>query len=996
LEAGQAARFVVDQRGVDVRLVLLSPGGGELRAMDRPIGRHGEEWVTLLAGQGGTFTVEVQSGDDRPGRYEMRLEGPRPAVPGDAPRAEAEAAYMEGWALEKLATGEEGWLESRLARHAVEAYREALDLWQRCGDTRGQAVALFHLGDLLRELGRGEEALEMLERARPLLEAAGEETALAAALNDLGVLYRQRSRFSDAVAAYGEAARLARRVESRKIERTALGNLATADLILQHTLPALERLVELLDLARESGDEGQQGQLLYKIGQAHLDLGDTEAASEALGEALALVTARGKWAGEARVREALARVELQRGSPAAALPQLEAALDRLAAAAAADPRRRDLDFDRAVILNTRGRALRRLERWAEARAAYGEAARLLRHLGAERDATLAEMNRVWVLDAMGEREEAVAAYRRLLDTFRRQGDPGGEASILYGLARALARGGDPEGAETAVEGALELVETRREALSGSLYAELFGATKQDYFSFYVDLLVERHLREPEAGHAERALAAIDRAHAWGLVTALREARFGIRRGFDPERLARRDELWDRLRALAWRREEQSGARAAETAAETDAEIDAEIRELNTRLELLEKEIRAAHPRYGELTGPPRPPSLEEVHGLLDAGTRLLVYSLGERRSWLFVVGPQELEIHELPGRAILDRIARAAHEALRSRARVTSAGVAEARLEQLADRVLAPAAATLTDPAVRRWVVVPDGALAYVPFAALPEPGAGAGAGEPVVARRETVVLPSLSTLAELRRGAAGRPPPEATAAVFADAVYGPEDPRLSGVAAPKPPDGEAPDGDFPGQGPLDRLPYSAEEAAWLETRLPPGERLAVTGFDATVERLLAAPLERYRILHLAAHAQIDTQVPQLSSVVLSRYDRDGNPLDGRLALHQIYDLELPIDLVVLSACETALGREIRGEGLVGLTRGFMYAGAPRVVVSLWSVRDRATAELMQRFYHALLEQGLPPAAALRQAQNELRQVPDLAAPHQWAGFVLQGDWHPF
>ena len=160
---------------------------------------------------------------------------------------------------------------------------------------------------------------------------------------------------------------------------------------------------------------------------------------------------------------------------------------------------------------------------------------------------------------------------------------------------------------------------------------------------------------------------------------------------------------------------------------------------------------------------------------------------------------------------------------------------------------------------------------------------------------------------------------------------------------------------------------------------------------------MLSGRLAGYRYVHFATHGSIDTRRPQLSGLALSRIDDAGNPRndDGFLWFHDIYGLHLDADLVVLSACDTALGQEVRGEGLVGLTRGFMYAGARRVVASLWEVQDLATARLMTDFYRGLIEQGLRPAEALRRAQIQIMDDPDqpLEFPYYWAGFVLQGDW---
>jgi len=189
------------------------------------------------------------------------------------------------------------------------------------------------------------------------------------------------------------------------------------------------------------------------------------------------------------------------------------------------------------------------------------------------------------------------------------------------------------------------------------------------------------------------------------------------------------------------------------------------------------------------------------------------------------------------------------------------------------------------------------------------------------------------------------------------------------------------------------RLAATRREAAAISALLPPREVELLLGFAARRGTVVDGDLDRYRIVHFATHGVIDAERPRLSGLVLSLVDPGGRAQDGFLSLADIYNLHLAADLVVLSGCETALGREIRGEGLVGLVRGFLYAGARRVVASLWRVEDRATAELMARFYRAMLRQGKPPAAALRDAQLALLRQRRWRQPSSWAGFVVQGDW---
>ncbi|HKP12408.1 MAG TPA: CHAT domain-containing protein, partial [Blastocatellia bacterium] len=185
----------------------------------------------------------------------------------------------------------------------------------------------------------------------------------------------------------------------------------------------------------------------------------------------------------------------------------------------------------------------------------------------------------------------------------------------------------------------------------------------------------------------------------------------------------------------------------------------------------------------------------------------------------------------------------------------------------------------------------------------------------------------------------------------------------------------------------------SRREAEAIAEAAPAGQALKALDFDASRAMATGGELSRYRVVHFATHGLLNSEHPELSGVVLSLVDHDGRPQNGFLRLHEIYNLDLPAELVVLSACQTALGKEVRGEGLVGLTRGFMYAGAARVMASLWKVDDAATAELMRRMYTRLLRENLRPAAALRAAQVEMWKQPRWQSPYYWAAFVLQGEY---
>jgi CHAT domain-containing protein len=319
-----------------------------------------------------------------------------------------------------------------------------------------------------------------------------------------------------------------------------------------------------------------------------------------------------------------------------------------------------------------------------------------------------------------------------------------------------------------------------------------------------------------------------------------------------------------------------------------------------------------------------------------------------------------------------------------------------AAIEGLSRMILGPLGPEL---AAERLVVVADGALQYVPFSAL----SVGNSYRPVIQDREVISLPSASALAVQREGLRNRAPAPNAVAVIADPVFSPTDERVGAQAKPgavKQSQAETTANarsieHLSGDSGLliRRLKFTRQEADQILAEAPRAKTLRAVDFKASRATATGGELNTYRYVHFATHGFIDSERPGLSAIVLSLVDAEGKPQDGFLRAHEIYNLNLPAELVVLSACETGLGREIKGEGLVGLTQGFMYAGARRVVVSLWNVNDKATAELMARFYRGMLRENKTPAAALRGAQMEMARQRQWQSPYYWAAFTLQGEW---
>lgn len=445
-------------------------------------------------------------------------------------------------------------------------------------------------------------------------------------------------------------------------------------------------------------------------------------------------------------------------------------------------------------------------------------------------------------------------------------------------------------------------------------------------------------------------------------------------------------------------------------------MDKRIEELLLQYQQVESEIRQESPAYETLMYPP-PLSIKEIqHHQLDSNTILLEYLLGADRSYVFAVTENSLAVYKLPKRQEIDALARRVYQQLSTfnalgnegkNPQLMHAAISEARDPSvtLSRIALGPVASAIRGRG--RLVIVTDGALQYIPFAALPIPEVPYSS--PLVRDHEIVSLPSISVLAALRLEEQARTTkPEKLVAVLADPVFSADDPRVQGrsyansygssnhTGSTK---GSTAPIDDPGVRSVDavlpRLVSSREEAEAIMAVTPKKQSLEALDFDANRSMALSPALSHYRILHFATHGLIDSKHPELSGLVFSMVDRRGRPQIGFVGLQDIYNLNIPVNLVVLSSCSTALGAEIHGEGLIGLTRGFMYAGASRVMASLWQVDDVATAELMRRFYDSMERHGFSPSGALRQAQTSMSEEKRWSNPYYWAGFTLQGEWKP-
>jgi CHAT domain-containing protein len=552
-----------------------------------------------------------------------------------------------------------------------------------------------------------------------------------------------------------------------------------------------------------------------------------------------------------------------------------------------------------------------------------------------------------------------------------------QSLALQGMAEAERGRGNVTLAQLRAEESLKIVESLRSAVARPDLQTSYLAVNRNAYSLLIRCLMERHRQQPGGGFDLQALSRSEQARARVLLDALRESRelrADLRSHVPSELLAQRRDL---LVAIA--AEEAQHRRPGASPAEAAAAEQALAASLD-RLSEVDTAIRRS--RHGDRPfGLPPASVAEQRRQLLDENTLLLEYHLGTPHSHLWAVSINGVQSFELPGREILEPLLRSAYEQLAGLSAPDPAG--EARTLQLSRLLLGPVAAQMRG---KRLLIAADGTQQYIPFAALPAPG---GRHEPILLEHEIVSIPSLAVLAELRGRSVDRQPPPRTLALLADPVFDASDERLTRMKPQmKPARQDIGEDRF-----LPRLLSSRDEAEAIARLLPAGEVLEALDFDASRDLVTNGDLSRYRILHFATHGLQRTDHPELSALVLSRFDRQGTPREGYLRVSDLAGLDLPADLVVLSACETALGQQAPGEGLVGLPQAFLAAGAQRILVSLWEVGDESTAALMEQFYRRLLIDHQPAGRALREAQLAIRAQPRWRSPRYWAGFVLQGDW---
>jgi CHAT domain-containing protein/tetratricopeptide (TPR) repeat protein len=975
--ADTAVRALVRRQNVYLQLRLLS-AGQFLGAIDDLNGTSGLSMMAMpIRSAPMQYELELDpSAQHVCGTYELFLER-EPADATSRAIVDAQRRLFDAMRAERAG-------DAPSVRGSLQLYEETRELGMRSGDLLAAGIALYRSSAVYGTLGQTAESSAQLERVLPLFREMQMSGAESRAMGRLGENARRVGDVKNAERLFTEALPLSRLTGDRAGEADILNNMGLLFTEMGRWDEATALLAEAIPLAESSSTGDVLMSLHHNVGYAYAQIGDYTRALEAYARSLAMKRAAKETPRRiGRTAMAMAQSYVGMGDYANARTSLDEAFALFEKAG--DPQ------SIGVAAMTRARLQLLTGDSASAVLSAKKSEEVLRQVNDKRGegAALALLGEVDVrehrIDAATER------LQRAITLAHDGGDRRTEADALYWLGRNLQQAGRIDEAIVHARAAVDVVESMRQSITDPEVRSTYLGTLRHYFDLLIDLLMRKQEQAPDGGFADEAFRVNERARARMLLESLARSSADVRKGIPPELHERERSL---RRQITGREAYRARLLRGDRTQPELLDVESIIENLRAEYRTVESAIRASSPEYAALALP-QPIALHDVQTrLLAPDTILLEYHLGEERSYVWAISRDDVRVHVLPNEKTLETLVRDWHDLIRRnpldlddaaardlRRRVSDGGHALARA------VVQPVA---NDIRGKRLLIVPDGALHYAPFSALPDER-----GTLLLVNHEIAYLPSATVLDTLRR--VPDRDRSGSIAVFADPVFQSDDARFSGddpalaiIAKASPP--PAQERRWAGSADLSRLLFTRFEAQAIAAAAGERLRLQALDFRAAKRTLIGSDLHGVDILHIATHAVIDAEAPELSGLVLSLYDEKGKRVDGIVGLNDIYNLDLDADLVVLSACRTALGKVVYGEGLIGLTRGFLYGGARRVAATVWSAHDRATARMMTHFYDAMLRNGDTPAAALRAAQLAMTRDRRWSDPYFWAAFTLHGD----
>lgn len=996
---GQYFHTLVEQKGIDLTIALIDTKGEKLLEANYFSTLKGTERIFAIAETEGVYQLKVRTVlKEAPlGSYQIKLLELRAATEQDQNHITAQKLTYEGATIYL-----QGGTQS-LAK-AIEKYESAIVLWNLTGNKELEAVLRSNIGTFYLTVGERQKASDAINRSLELAQQLKNQQLEAIALNTKAIFYGSGGDLKQALEHLKQALVIWQQIKDLKGEANTLSNMGGFYTLTGDYQQSLEALSQVVKILHTLGDEKAEAGALNNMGNAYNSLGDYQGALSYYNQALPIKHRLGDRRGEAYLLNNIGLAYNALGEYNRGLEYLNQSL----------PLARELSERRSEgsTLNNIGDAYDKLHEYQKAVDYYNQALVVKRAIADRTSETVTLNNLGKVYSQLKEYDKAQENYQQANSISKELKDLTNQAQAGYGLALVAREKTNLLEAEKEIAGTIKIVESLRANVVVQELRSSYLASTRNYYEFYIDLLMRLHKQNPTKGYDGQALQVAERAIARSLLDTLNESHTDIKQGIPTNLLAQEHTLREKLNDKANLQARLLKGKYTPEQAETIAQ---DIDKLTNEYQQLQAQLRIASPSYASLSQPIPLSAPEIQHQVLDNNSILLEYILGEEQSYLWVVSASTITSYQLPAREEIERVARNFYNLL------TIKNQKQAKLSVNERRALIvqmekeyPNAAEelghilLPMPKLedKRLLIVADGILHYLPFAAL----ISTETKQPLITEHEIINLPSASTLAIIRREAEKVKVGTKSVIVLADPVFSKKDIRCQTIAkngvkesnssliATRSADEylEKATRDVElvsNEAELVRLLSTKDEAEAITNLVAPNERKIAVGFEANKALAISTELQQYRFIHFATHGLLNSTHPELSGIVLSLINEQGEAQDGFLKLSDIYNLNLPADLVVLSACQTGLGKEIKGEGMVGLARGFMHAGASRIVASLWKVDDEATAELMRYFYKAMLKDGLKPSAALRSAQLMMLKQKQRQSPFYWAAFTIQGEY---
>jgi CHAT domain-containing protein len=860
--------------------------------------------------------------------------------------------------------------DARAQLDAVSAF------YAKRGELYDQAWAQNNIGVAFYYEGRYDEAIRAYRKSLPLYARSHERIGQAQALQNMALVEYELGRMSESIPHFHQALNLVTREEDPRLFAAVLGNSALANWASGNEDLALHQYGESLALARTIQDTTRQSADLHNIASVYATLGDQTRALDFYRQALALFNTSQNARGQTAALRAMANILRQQGHAEEALKMDREALS-LTPNPAVRPRITVQVAKDLIELGRSKEAAQTLDTVLNQNAASDEM---------DRARALQERGRLNA--SAGDLAAAEVDLKTALATFKTYELPTDEFEVWLSLAQVMHRRGATTDAFAAVNQALALAEEVRLQSSNPELRSTLLQPLRPAFDLKISMLSEQYIAangkaEEQALLATRALETAEQAR--GRALADYQSLDVAAPGLDPTLLQRRQTLYRELAARRFRLEARLDRTG--TADSQSQAIRSEIATLRQDLDEIDAKIGAA-----SQTALARRPLTQKPTSLqlakIPADVAVVEYWLGINDSFVWVVTRDGVTMSRLGASPRISAEATALHTALRSFGSVSKAERLAAG-ERLYALVLGPIETQISR--MHTLIFAPDGALHYVPFATLRCMEGGRKVF--LVENHDIAVTPTIQMFLrpELPRSTSGA---QKQMLLVDDPVYDSADPRVANSSS------HSPDLDIEGSGPaltlvrgasggpLPRLPGAAREAAAIQSLMPPNSVDRLDGFSASRERFLSSGLDHYRLIHVASHATTDPEIPQASALILSTVNESGKEIDGRVLAADFMGVRLHADTVVLSACDTALGKSVAGEGLIGLQYVVLARGARSVVSSLWPAIDQVTAEVMVKFYSTLLHQHSTVISAWSAASRAALKGP-YADPGAWGAFML-------